>query len=83
MPNTGNAGPRIRGSHDGVVAGLGVARAVGQEHAVGLQRQHVGRRRCAGTTVSRQPRVGEHAQDVALHAVVVGDDVETRLAEQA
>jgi hypothetical protein len=41
---------------DGVVAGLGVARAVGQEDAVGLELQHLGRRRLAGTTVTRQPR---------------------------
>jgi hypothetical protein len=42
---------------DGVIAGLGIARAVGQEHAVGLQRQHLGGDVCAGTTVTRQPRL--------------------------
>ena len=31
---------------------------------------------CAGTTVTLQPRLGQHAQDVALDAEVVGDDVE-------
>ena len=32
----------------------------------------------AGTTVTRQPCVGEAAQDVALGAVIDGDDVEAR-----
>ena len=35
---------------------------------------------CAGTTVTRQPIAGELAQDVALDAVVDGDDVELRIA---
>ena len=56
----------------GIFAGRGrVARAVGEEHAVGLEREDVlGRGRCAGTTVTLQPIAGEQAQDVALDAVV-------------
>ncbi len=33
---------------------------------------------CAGTTVTRQPRVRQHAQDVALDAVVVGHHMALR-----
>ncbi|MNN22188.1 hypothetical protein D3C81_1355370 [compost metagenome] len=67
-----------RGGH-GVVARLGVAGAVGQEDAVRIQRQGVG-----GAGLGRQHRdlaaaLGQHAQDVELDAVVIGDHVELRL----
>jgi hypothetical protein len=64
------------GGGDRVVAGLGIARAVGEEHAVGLHRQHLGRRRLRRHHRDPAAAVGEHAQDVELDAVVVGDDVE-------
>ena len=68
---------------DRVVAGLGIAGAVAtgtrrRASCASTSRAGV----CAGTTVSRQPRCGEHAQDVVLDAVVVGDDVEARLAHR-
>ena len=70
----------------GVLAGGGrVARAVGEEHAVGLPRQDVfrGRRR----RQHREPAagLGEQPQDVALGAVVDGDDMifRRRLAAEA
>ena len=79
MPNVGM--PRVdelarRG--DRVVARLRVARAVGQEDAVGLER--AARRApgvCAGTHGDLAAALGEHAQDVVLDAVVEGDDVDT------
>ena len=67
---------------DRVVARLRIAGAVGQEHAVGLQREHVGRgglRRHHGHVAAA---LGQHAQDVVLDAEVVGDDVELRAASR-
>ena len=63
---------------DRVVAGLRVARAVGEEDAVGLLRQHLAAGVCAGTHRDAAAALGEHAQDVALDAEVVGDDVKAR-----
>ena len=40
---------------DGVIAGLRIAGTVGQEHAVGIERQHIAALVVAGTTVMRQP----------------------------
>src|ERR1041385_3950346 len=60
----------------GVVARLGVARAVGEEHAVGLHLQHVLGRRLRRDDRDASAAVGEHAQDVALDAVIESDDVE-------
>ena len=63
---------------DRVAAGLRVARAVRQKHAVRFHRQHVrglglGRHHGHGAAA-----IGQHAQDVALHAEVVGHHLETR-----
>ncbi len=63
---------------DGVVARPRVARPVGQEHPVRIERQRFGR---AGP--GRQHRhlaaaLGEHAQDIGLDAEIVGDDVKAR-----
>ena len=66
---------------DRVVAGLRVAGAVGQEDAVGLQRQRLARRRLRRHHGDAAAALGQHAQDVALDAVVVGDDVEARRVE--
>ena len=63
---------------DRVVARLRIARAVGEEDAVGPQRQHVGRRRLGRHDRDAAAARGEHAQDVVLDAEVVGDDVEAR-----
>ncbi len=65
---------------DRVVAGLGVARAVGQEHAVGLHRQHFGGRGLRRHHGQPAAARGEQAQDVVLAAVVVGDHVEGPLS---
>ncbi|MCY1519561.1 hypothetical protein D9M68_543150 [compost metagenome] len=64
---------------DGVVAGLGIARAVGQKHAVRIQLEDflgAGLGRHQGDAAAA---VGQQAQDVALDAEVVGDDVELGL----
>jgi hypothetical protein len=41
-------------------------------------RQHVGRRRLGRHHGQLAAALGEHAQDVALDAEIVGDDVEAR-----
>src|SRR5208282_5977249 len=61
---------------DRIGTGLGIARAVRQEHSVGLQRQHV-----LGCRLRRDYRYlaafsAELAQDVLLDAEIVGDYVE-------
>ena len=61
---------------DRVVAGLRIAGAVGEEHAVGLQRQHLVGRRLRRHHGHAAAVVGEQAQDVALDAEVVGDHVQ-------
>ena len=64
-----------------VVAGGGrIARTVGQEHAVGLPRQHLlgGRRRRHHGEPAADAR--KLAQDVALEPIVDGDDMEARRA---
>ena len=63
---------------DRVVAGLGVARAVRQEDAVGLQREHRRRRRLRRDDGDAAAALGEQAQDVVLDAEIVGDDVKAR-----
>ena len=52
----------------------GIARTVGQEHAVGLEREDLGRRRCDAGTTSTVRDAGEVAQDRGLDAEVEGDD---------
>ena len=74
MPSSQQFADRL----DRVVAGLGIARAVGQEHAVRLQRQHFLGRRLRRHHGQPAAALGQHAQDVALDAEVVGDDVELR-----
>ncbi len=64
-----------RGGLDGVVARLRIARAVGQEDAVRVERQRVGRGRLRRHHGDLAAALGQHAQDVALDAVVEGDDV--------
>src|ERR1035437_6358669 len=57
-------------------AGLGIARPVRQEHAIGLQRQHVlrrGLRRYDRHLAAFSPQL---AQDVLLDTEVIGDYVE-------
>ena len=68
---------------DRVVAGLGVAGAVAQEDAVGPQRQHLGGRRLRRHHGDAATAAGQHAQDVALDAEVVGHDVEAWLGQRA
>nr|GEU28458.1 hypothetical protein [Tanacetum cinerariifolium] len=59
-----------------VIARLRVTRTVGQEHAVRVQRQHVGGRRLRRHHGDLAAARGEHAQDVALDAVVERHHVE-------
>ena len=73
----GNVGlEKLAGRADGVVARLGVAGTVGQEDAVGRERQSLlgaGLRRHDGHAATK---VRQQAQDVALDAEVVGHDVQ-------
>ena len=64
---------------DGVVARLRIARAVGEEHAVRRQLQHFVRAGLRGHHRHAAAVIGEQAQDVALDAEVVGDDVQALL----
>ena len=62
---------------NGIFAGGGrVARAVGEEDAIGIERQDVLGGRGRGHDGDVAAGLGEQAQDVALHAVVDGDDLE-------
>ncbi len=71
------------GRGNGVIAGFGVARAVGEEHAVGPQRQHVGGRGLRGHHGDAAAACRQQAQDVELHAEVVGHDMTQRLGHVA
>ncbi|MCW0450790.1 hypothetical protein NB706_003624 [Xanthomonas sacchari] len=64
---------------DRIVARRRVAGAVGQEHAVRVHRQHLGDRRLRRHHGHLAAALGEHAQDVVLDPVVVGDDLELGL----
>ena len=61
---------------------LGIAGAVREEHAVGLQREHVFGRGGRGHHRHAAADVHQPAQDVALDAVVVGDHVEARFGRR-
>ena len=71
--------------HLGVRAldGLGVARAVRQEHAVGSHGQHLGRPGCPTARRSRRSRRATKVfEDGALRSAVVGDHFEARLGRR-
>ncbi len=80
MPNSGRS--RVQHALDhrhGIVAGRRrVAGAVRQEHALGVQRQHILGGGGGGQHGHLAARRGEAAQDVALGAVVDGDDAQAR-----
>src|SRR5208282_5391533 len=63
---------------DRVGAGLGISRAVRQEHSVGLQRQHVLRRGLRWDYRHLAALSAQLAHDVLLDAEVIGDYVEAR-----
>ena len=81
MPNTGR--PEVDELPDlrhGIDAGRsGIARPIRQEHAVRLPRQHLFRGRRRGQDRELAARGRELAQDVALQAIVDGDDMEARM----
>ncbi len=68
------AGEQRRHRLGGVGHRRRVARAVAQEDAVRLQRQHFGGRRVRGDDGHAQPMRGEAAQDVVLDAKVIRHD---------
>ncbi len=75
MPNVGTLRlDEFARRRDRVVARLRVARAVGQENAIGIECEHLGGGRLRGDHRDRAAAVDEHAQDVALHAEIVGDN---------
>ena len=65
---------------NGIVARLRVTGAVGQEDTVRLHGQHLGRGRLGWHHGELAATLGQHAQDVALDAVVVGHHMEAGLA---
>jgi len=81
MPNTGmrRAVEDLADRLDGVAAGLGVARPVGEKNAVRLHSQDLACRRLRRHDGHPGAAFDDEAQDVALDAVVVGDDVELEL----
>ena len=60
---------------DGIGAWLGVARSVGEKHAIRIHSQHLGRRRLRRYHRDPAAAVGKHAQDISLDAEVVGHHV--------
>ena len=60
---------------NGIVAGLRVTRAVGQEHAVRIQRQHLGGAGLRRYHSEAATACHEHAQDVVLDPIVVSHDM--------
>src|SRR5580765_1683139 len=65
---------------DRVVARLGVARAVGEEYAVGLEPENLSCAGRGGYDGHARATVDQHPQDVVLDAVVAGDDAEAAIA---
>ncbi len=61
---------------DGVVARLRVARAIRQENPVRIQRQHLISRRLRRDNRQATAAIHQHAQNVALGAVVISHHVE-------
>ena len=62
-----------------VITRLRIAGTVGQEDAVRIQRQHIGSRRLGRHHSQPATTLGQHAQDVALDAKIVSNDMETWL----
>ncbi len=77
MPKVGISGveQHLDGAYR-VIARLRIAGTVREKHPVGLQRQHVFRGRLRRHHGHAAAVRGELAQDVALDAEIVGDDVE-------
>ena len=55
MPKTGTRPRNLLDGADGVVDRLGIAGAVGEKNAVGLEGEHIFGGGLRGTTVTRQP----------------------------
>jgi hypothetical protein len=68
---------------DGVVARLGIARAVGEKDPVRLHAKNFFCRRNSRNNRHARAAIRKHPQDVALDAEVEGDDVELRLLDLA
>ncbi len=67
---------------DGIVAGgRRIAGAIGQEHAIGIVREDFGGGGGGRKHGDLGAFIGEAAQDIALGAVVDGDDVEFGIFE--
>ncbi|MNS94212.1 hypothetical protein D3C72_1284230 [compost metagenome] len=69
--------------HDGVIAGLWVTRAVGQEDTIRLVLEHVGGRGLGRHHGHAAAALGQHAQNIALDAVVVGHHMEFMVLQLA
>ncbi len=67
---------------DGVVARLRVAGTVGEEDAVGIERERIRRARLRGHDRHPAAVVGQQPQDIALDAEVVRHDVQSRTRPQ-
>src|SRR5690606_15883202 len=76
------AGEEFPGRLDGVVAGLGVSRAIGQEDAVRIQGQRLRSSSLRGHYRDATVTLRQHAQDVAFYAEVISHYVEGLLMLQ-
>ena len=78
MPNTGTSASTrsLRVRRIAYVEHRRIARTVAQEHAVGIAPAGPTPARVAGNTRTSQPYAREPAQDVPLHPVVVGRDLQ-------
>ena len=80
----GNAGfDQFGCGGNGVVAGLGVTRAVGQENTIGLVLEHIGGGRLGRHHRDLASALRQHAQNVFLHAKVICDHMELRCSQGA
>jgi hypothetical protein len=62
-------------SVNGVVAGLGVARAIAQEDAIGFALEHFSRATLSWHDRDATATLGQHAQNIELDAKVIGDNM--------
>src|SRR5690606_28148318 len=60
---------------DGVFAGFGIARAVGQENAVGFEVENILDRRLRRHQGNAAAAIGQKTQDIRFDAVVVSHNV--------
>src|SRR5213080_1959906 len=64
---------------NGISAGLGVTRSIGEKDSVRLERERLACARLCGHNGEFATPCGQHAEDVVLDAEIVSDDMKARL----